>query len=389
MIEEHVKDILVHAEISSELDTNHELAQEIPLGMATDEQLLAEVKLRGLDLHESITIELVKKKYDFNQVLGHGASGEVFLVTKKGTNEKFACKIVQKDGSMNDAASMATEIEIMKRLRHRNVCSMWELYESPKCLWIILELIEGGDLKSHLAATSEDHYTESLVCVYFKQCLEAIHYLHSRGVVHRDLKLDNIMVDAYGVIKIVDFGLSALCELGEKGYDLELSSKRKRYNKLLEMWGTPNMYSPELIAGGYGPQTDMWSLGCVLYELLTGNQAFPIYEGESEEDLYRRINAAEYDKDALSSLSPEAVDLLSHLLKPHPVNRYSASEALSHPWIGGEAKSYSRSNNYLANSHSMMKVASSKHDGDGRKRLIDMFLKVPKLPSLSSMLGPK
>lgn len=75
------------------------------------------------------------------QVLGHGASGEVLLAIHKVTQQHFACKVVRKDTKMNDAQSMSTEIEIMKRIRHRHIVSMYELYETPKCLWIILELV--------------------------------------------------------------------------------------------------------------------------------------------------------------------------------------------------------------------------------------------------------
>ena len=384
IIDEHAKDIAIHAEICTELDENHAAAQEIPLGRCTDEQLLAELKIRGLDVHERITVDLVKEKYIFNEVLGHGASGEVTLVTNKRNGEKYACKVVQKDGGMNDASSMSTEIEIMKRLRHRNICSMIELYESSKCLWIVLELVSKGDLRSYVA--SSEHYTESVAATYFKQILEAVHYMHSRGVVHRDLKLDNIMVNGDGIIKVVDFGLSALCELGDKGYDLELSSKRKRYDKIMDMWGTPNMYSPELIAGGYGPQTDIWSLGCVLYELLIGAQAFPFYEGETEEELYSRIKSASYDKTALRDhgISADAMDLLSHLLKPSPTSRYSASEALQHKWIAERCRGETgAADGHLGQTHEKIRTASTKAAGDRaaggqqKSRLVDFFMKGP------------
>ncbi len=241
--------------MSSELDCDHEAAMSIPLGEVNDEQLLAEVARRHLDLHDKITDSLVKETYEVGKVLGHGASGEVFLVTHKTTLQKFACKVVKKNSSMNDAQSMSTEIEIMKRIRHRNIVSMYELYETPKCLWIVLELVDGGDLHSYLANTI--NFNEVMAARHMKQVLQGVHYLHSLGVVHRDLKLDNILLAVrlwlicFGVmkmmvgcpqgsgpqadVKIADFGLSALVRIDEEGYDAEESGKRKRYKMLKEV----------------------------------------------------------------------------------------------------------------------------------------------------------
>lgn len=185
-------DIKIHTVVSAELDFDHERAMEIPLGEVSDEQLLAEVARRHLDLHDKITDSLVKETYDIGKVLGHGASGKVYTVIHKQTQQAFACKVVKKNSSMNDAQSMSTEIEIMKRVRHRNIVSMYELYETPKCLWIILELVDGGDLHHFLAHTL--HYNEVMASRQFKQILAGLHYLHSQGVVHRDLKLDNILL---------------------------------------------------------------------------------------------------------------------------------------------------------------------------------------------------
>ena len=208
----------------------------IPLGECSDEQLLAEVARRQLDLHDKITDALVRETYDFGRVLGHGASGQVYLATHKATRKAFACKVVKKNSSMNDAQSMSTEIEIMKRVRHRHIVSMYELYETPKCLWIILELVDGGDIHQFIANTVL--YTEQMAAKHMKQIFAGIHYLHSLGVVHRDLKLENILLQGAGPnsdLKIADFGLSALVRLDEDGYDAEESGKRKKYKHLKDV----------------------------------------------------------------------------------------------------------------------------------------------------------
>jgi serine/threonine protein kinase len=334
-------DIKIHTVVSSELDFDHEKAMTIPLGEVTDEQLLAEVARRRLDLHDKITDAVVRETYEVGKILGHGASGEVHLAIHRVTGQQFACKVVKKNSSMNDAQSMSTEIEIMKRVRHRNICSMYELYETPKCLWIILELVDGGDLY-HFLARSEQ-YNEVIASRLMKQILSGVHYLHSLGVVHRDLKLENILLSktpgSVGDIKIADFGLSALVRIDEDGYDAEESGKRKRYSSLTDMWGTKEYFAPELIEQAYGPQADVWALGCVLFEMLTGEQAFPVREHDTESKFYGRIKHGEFNKDipAWKKMSNEARELLTNMLRVSPVERWSASECLLHPWITGKA----------------------------------------------------
>lgn len=328
--DEHVKGIIVHAEVSADIDDNHDAAMNIPLRNCTDEQLLAELGRRGIDVHAHVTSATVKQTYDFHTKLGQGASGEVYLVTHKVTGEKFACKIIKKDGGMNDAQSMATEIEIMKRIRHRHVVCMYELYESARCLWIILELVNGGDLQSHIC--NQSHYSEKIAKNYFRQILDGIHYLHSRGIIHRDLKMPNILIlnakEGDGDIKIADFGLSALVMVGQDGYDLNRSEKRKKYNQLKECWGTPSYYSPELINGAYGPQSDLWASGVLLYEMLSGHLPFEFEDDDDNSILYQAIVNGDYDTKSMSSLSTSARDLISRLLKVDPAERLSASEGL-------------------------------------------------------------
>lgn len=341
-------DIKIHTVVSGELDYDHEESMKIALGECTDEQLLAEVARRKLDLHSRITDSLVKETYDFDKIIGHGASGEVILVKHKGTQKQYACKVVRKDAKMNDAQSMSTEIEIMKRIRHRHVVTMYELYETPKCLWMILELVSSGDIHHFLA--KHNNYHEGIAARLMRQILQGVHYLHSLGIVHRDLKLENILLSNDGPncdVKIADFGLSALIRLGE-GYDPEESSKRKQYIQLNDMWGTKEYFAPELINQAYGPQADVWACGCILYEILCGYQAFGVREHDTEDIFYKRILNGKFDesKETYKLLSNECKKTISAMLIVDPEYRVSASECLLLPWITGKV-SYDLTNHAL------------------------------------------
>lgn len=197
-----------------------------------------------------------------------------------------------------------------------------------------------GDLHKLLATV--DHYSEDAASKHMEQILKGLHYLHSLGVVHRDLKLENILLKGEGAkceVKIADFGLSALVRLGEGGYHDE-SVKRKNYRELTEMWGTKEMFAPELIDQAYGPQADMWSIGCILYEMLSGHQAFPIRQNDTEKTFYGRIKKGDFDMSGheWDKISPEAKDILRGMLTVDPTQRISASEALLHPWITRKGK---------------------------------------------------
>lgn len=138
-------------------------------------------------------------------------------------------------------------------------------------------------------------------------------------------------------MKIADFGLSALVRVDEDGYDATESNKRKTYKALQDMWGTKEYFAPEVINEAYGPQADVWALGCVLYEMLSGDTAFQQQKSESE--LFVRIVTASYDtsKSVWNTISDDAKNLLKHILTVDVVKRYSATECLQHPWITGTA----------------------------------------------------
>lgn len=127
-------DVKVHSMISPSFTVDPSLAAQVPLAHATDEELLAEVARRKLNIRHNITDKVVKETYDIGEQIGKGASGIVLKVVNRHTHEQFAMKVVEKNDSMNDLDSMMTEIEIMKRVRHRHIVCMYELYEVH--IWI-------------------------------------------------------------------------------------------------------------------------------------------------------------------------------------------------------------------------------------------------------------
>jgi serine/threonine protein kinase len=296
------------------------------------------------------------------------------LVTKKDSGDKYACKIIQKDGNMNDAESMATEIEIMKRVRHKHIVTLYELYESSSCMWLILELVDGGDLNYFVGG--HHHYSEQVAAHHFKQILEGLHYLHQEGVVHRDIKLDNILIKGdheYGDVKIADFGLSALIQMNNRDYNRTTSTKRKDFNGLPEMWGTASYFAPEVIDRNYGPQADMWSAGCILFEMLSGTHPF---DAESEDELYEMIqNCKPYmGSKSWDIISPEARDLVFKILVVDPKERLSATEALRHPWIMSVgSNTLSKNTKEYAQTKFKERVESRPKEKTGSKGLFGLF----------------
>jgi serine/threonine protein kinase len=200
---------------------------------STYEQLLTEIARRNLDVEDEAIFELLKKTYNIQKQIGKGSSGVVHQVYHKDLNKRFACKVIEKSGPINDFQSMKTEIEIMRRVTHPRIISLHELYESPKCMWLILELVDAGGLRSKLSSMKRK-FPEHLTVKFTKQILEGLHYLHNQGIIHRDIKIDNILFEGTtqtGSVKIADFGLSALMESGENGYS-EDPLERKKYRGL-------------------------------------------------------------------------------------------------------------------------------------------------------------
>eukprot|EP00947_MAST-08B_sp_MAST-8B-sp1_P002232 g2232.t1 len=273
---------------------------------------------------------MVKKvgKYEIGKTLGEGTFGKVKFATNVETNEQVAIKVLDKEKiqKQNMGAQIKKEISIMKMVKHPFVVGLKEVLASRTKIFIVLELITGGELFDKIV--SEGRFNDEAAKFYLDQLVDGVMYCHNQGVCHRDLKPENLLLDENGDLKISDFGLSALYN----GPADEAPSAGAGKGALLHTTcGTPNYVAPEVLADkGYdGRAADVWSIGVILYVLLAG---FLPFDEPTMSALFRKIQKAEYSYP--SWFSKEAKDLLDKILVPDPTKRVTLDEILKDPWWG-------------------------------------------------------
>jgi len=249
-------------------------------------------------------------------VLGQGYFAVVKVGIDKKTGEKVAVKLVNKS-LVEKEETLANEIDILGSIDHPNVVSMKAIFDTEDTLFIVMELMEGGELYEEIVKRKT--FTEKDAAEIVRQLCEALAYLHERGIVHRDLKLENLLLKKKGglEIKLADFGLSKLYS----GQALQTAC------------GTPFYVAPDVLMGtGYGPAVDMWSVGVLLYVLLSGRLPFA---ADSDAELFRLIIAGNlvWKSPQFDGVSSEAKDLIKKLINTEPEQRWSAKQAIEHPWV--------------------------------------------------------
>ena len=275
-------------------------------------------------------------KYLKIQELGSGGFSKVFRVQNLITSEIFACKelLISK---IKDKEKFKNEINIMSKCDHPNIIKLIEIYEDKRYLDLVMEECCGGSLFDRLLKKIEDDdetFTEKESAIIFKQIMSAICYCHNQGIVHRDLKLENILFlykTKDSPIKVIDFGLSECVQLLGKNL-LEIISGEKNINiSMSGAVGTPHYISPEVLQGTYNQKCDIWSAGVILYALLSGT--FP-FDGNTDKEIYKSILRKKYDfkKEIWDNISNDAKDLISHMLCDEN-KRYTAEMVLNHPWL--------------------------------------------------------
>uniref|UniRef100_A0A7S0QW82 Protein kinase domain-containing protein n=1 Tax=Cryptomonas curvata TaxID=233186 RepID=A0A7S0QW82_9CRYP len=255
--------------------------------------------------------------YQFGKTLGVGAYGKVKLGLQVLTGEKVAIKMFEsnKIADPNSKRRGAREIRILKALQHPRIVRLFEVVESATRKHVIMEYASGGDLCHYVR--EKKRLSEGESARLFMQITDALSYCHRRGVVHRDVKLDNLLLDAVGNVKLADFGFSVTFFHGQK---------------LKKACGSPSYAAPEIVTRKpyHPPGVDVWSLGVVLYAMVCGY--FP-FHGSTSQDLCRRIASGKFECPAF--MSAECRDLVRRMLSVDTSRRTSLADAEQHSWCRG------------------------------------------------------
>lgn len=256
----------------------------------------------------------LKSRFELLKTLGEGSYGKVKLAREKTTGELVAIKYIKKL-KINDETEInriRREIKIMSKLNHPNIINVREVFENKERIILVLDCATEGELYDYI--NKRGKLTEKDARRIFRQIVAAVNYCHQNGVVHRDLKLENIVLDENGNVKIADFGLSNFYSLT---------------NLLSTYCGSPLYASPEIVNGHpyYGPEVDCWSLGVVLYTLVYGAMPF---DSSDFNVLRKQISCGDYYEPTEPS---EAAGLIRHLLTVNPKKRAKMPDILNHWWV--------------------------------------------------------
>ena len=289
-----------------------------------------------------------ESKYTRTSKLGEGTYGVVYRAKDQKGQEIYALKKIRLQAEEEGIPSTAIrEISLLKELNHINIVKLYEVLHSSKKLTLVFEYVE-QDLKKVIDSTNGKGVEMKYVKSFLYQLLKGVDYIHKKKVLHRDLKPQNLLINKDNIVKIGDFGLA-------RGYGIPV----KNYtHEVVTLWYRP----PDVLLGNktYGTTVDMWSIGCIFAEMVTGK---PLFTGNTETDQLKKIfqirgtpnekyapqlkelpewgvgdnNFEDYPeksfKELFTNLDSEGIDLLQKFLNLEPDKRISAEEALKHPFF--------------------------------------------------------
>ena len=274
------------------------------------------------NIKEAIGYMKFSDYYELKEVIGKGKFGVVNLGIHKKTQQQVAVKIINKDSikTTEDKELVRIEIGILKLCHHPNVVRLLDHLENEDYIFIVTEYIEGGTLGQYFKKRNFN-FSERQASSIMSQIANGVKYLHKYGIVHRDLKPDNIMItqqNDFGIIKIMDFGLSKIVSTQEK---------------MVDGYGTLSYVAPEvLLRTPYNKEVDIWSMGVILYYMLCGHLPF---KGNKEVVIAEKIvnDDLEFDEDEWEVRSKKVRELITSCLKKEPEERITIDDFLNHPWF--------------------------------------------------------
>eukprot|EP00298_Acanthocystis_sp_HF-20_P013183 c20242_g3_i1.p1 GENE.c20242_g3_i1~~c20242_g3_i1.p1 ORF type:complete len:514 (-),score=208.12 c20242_g3_i1:20-1561(-) len=261
----------------------------------------------------------IKDFYDVRERLGAGG----FSIVKKGIDltdgQVYALKMISANVFQQNQQQIDEEVKFLASLNHPNIVKLKEVVRTPQFFVIVMEFLQGGELFDRIV--KRKRYNENDAKATAVKILDAVRYLHENDIVHRDLKPENILFvdqDENAEIKVTDFGFATMYE---------------KSAKLRASCGTPEYIAPEILEEKeYGSAVDLWSFGVMMYTLLCG---FPPFHADNETKLFFNICRGKFDFPSpyWDLVSPQAKDLIRHLLELNPEKRYTAQQALEHEWF--------------------------------------------------------
>ncbi|KAK3554523.1 hypothetical protein QTP70_024429 [Hemibagrus guttatus] len=270
------------------------------------------------------TASVIVEKYKVGKVIGDGNFAVVKECVERSTGKEFALKIIDKNKCRGKEHLIESEVAVLRRVKHPNIIMLMEEVDTPSELYLVMELVKGGDLFD--AITSSMKYTEKDASTMVYNLAAALKYLHGMNIVHRDIKPENLLVceypDGTKSLKLGDFGLATVVE-----------------GPLYTVCGTPTYVAPEIIAeSGYGLKVDIWAAGVITYILLCG---FPPFRSENnvQEELFDQIlqGHVDFPSPYWDNITDSAKELIGHMLRVNSEMRYLAEDILCHPWVTDKA----------------------------------------------------